>query len=121
MTRDVAPRLKFPKPALICSTFLPALQGAVSKMSASDPNSSIYMDDTPEKIKNKVSLAQQYLMSVNVYGIHSLIIITDGKESISCFLNPQRKANLCFIVVFWLRKAFRRRHLRSVFSFEALY
>jgi tryptophanyl-tRNA synthetase len=27
MTRDVAPRLNFPKPALIHSTFFPALQG----------------------------------------------------------------------------------------------
>ncbi|GHJ88420.1 hypothetical protein NliqN6_4822 [Naganishia liquefaciens] len=35
--------------------FLPALQGAQSKMSASDPNSAIYMTDTPNQIKNKIN------------------------------------------------------------------
>lgn len=55
MTRDVAPRLNFPKPALIHSTFFPALQGSKSKMSASDPNSSIFLTDTPKAIKDKVN------------------------------------------------------------------
>lgn len=54
MTRDVAPRLKMPKPALIHSMFFPALQGARSKMSASDPNSAIFLIDTPKQIKTKV-------------------------------------------------------------------
>merc|ERR1719373_1162771 len=53
MTRDVAPRLGFLKPALIHSTFFPALQGAQTKMSASDANSSIFLedDDKLEKIR----------------------------------------------------------------------
>lgn len=55
MTRDVAPKLGFSKPALIHSSFLPSLQGADTKMSASDLNSSIYLKDTPKEIKNKVS------------------------------------------------------------------
>lgn len=55
MTRDVAPKLKAPKPALIHSTFFPALQGAQTKMSASDPMSSIFMNDTPNQIKNKIN------------------------------------------------------------------
>ncbi|CAN8022772.1 unnamed protein product [Ixodes persulcatus] len=55
MTRDVAPRLGFPKPALLHSVFFPALQGAQSKMSASDPNSSIFLTDTPAQIKNKIN------------------------------------------------------------------
>ncbi|KAH3854762.1 tryptophan--tRNA ligase, cytoplasmic-like [Dreissena polymorpha] len=55
MTRDVAPRLGLPKPALLHSTFFPALQGAQSKMSASDPNSSIFLTDTDKQIKNKVN------------------------------------------------------------------
>lgn len=55
MTRDVAARLKLPKPALLHATFLPALQGAQNKMSASDPNASIFLNDTPKQIKNKVS------------------------------------------------------------------
>lgn len=55
MTRDVAPRLGFPKPALLHSTFFPALQGAKSKMSASDANSAIFLTDTPKQIKTKIN------------------------------------------------------------------
>ncbi|XP_053613352.1 tryptophan--tRNA ligase, cytoplasmic [Plodia interpunctella] len=55
MTRDVAARLKMPKPSLIHSSFLPALQGAQHKMSASDPNASIFLNDTPKQIKNKIN------------------------------------------------------------------
>lgn len=54
MTRDVAPRLGYPKPALLHSTFFPALQGPKSKMSASDPTSSIFLTDTNDEIKRKV-------------------------------------------------------------------
>ena len=62
MTRDVAPVLKFRKPALIHSTFIPSLQGAQTKMSASDENSSIYLTDTPKQIKNKVQSARSTLL-----------------------------------------------------------
>ncbi|XP_032090173.1 tryptophan--tRNA ligase, cytoplasmic [Thamnophis elegans] len=55
MTRDVAPRIGFPKPALLHSVFFPALQGAQTKMSASDPNSSIFLTDTPKQIKTKIN------------------------------------------------------------------
>ncbi|KAF5914299.1 hypothetical protein HPG69_000096 [Diceros bicornis minor] len=55
MTRDVAPRISYPKPALLHSTFFPALQGAQTKMSASDANSSIFLTDTAKQIKNKVN------------------------------------------------------------------
>ncbi|XP_041927900.1 tryptophan--tRNA ligase, cytoplasmic [Alosa sapidissima] len=55
MTRDVAPRIGYPKPALLHSTFFPALQGAQTKMSASDATSSIFLTDTPKQIKNKVN------------------------------------------------------------------
>lgn len=54
MTRDVAPRLSYPKPALLHSTFFPALQGPQSKMSASDPNTSIFLTDSMKEIKHKV-------------------------------------------------------------------
>lgn len=57
MTRDVAPRIGYPKPALLHSTFFPALQGAQTKMSASDANSSIFLTDTAKQIKDKVSVA----------------------------------------------------------------
>ncbi|KAF8126488.1 tryptophanyl-tRNA synthetase [Boletus edulis] len=55
LTRDVAQKLKYPKPALIHSRFFPALQGPQTKMSASNPNSSIFMSDTPNQIKNKIN------------------------------------------------------------------
>uniref|UniRef100_UPI00358E0652 tryptophan--tRNA ligase, cytoplasmic isoform X2 n=1 Tax=Myxine glutinosa TaxID=7769 RepID=UPI00358E0652 len=55
MTRDVAPRLGCPKPALLHATFFPALQGARSKMSASDANSAIFLTDSPKQIKNKIN------------------------------------------------------------------
>ncbi|KAH7910616.1 hypothetical protein BJ138DRAFT_1152468 [Hygrophoropsis aurantiaca] len=55
LTRDVAQKLKYPKPALIHSKFFPSLQGPQTKMSASDVNSSIYMSDTPNQIKNKIN------------------------------------------------------------------
>ncbi|KAF8528238.1 tryptophanyl-tRNA synthetase [Hysterangium stoloniferum] len=55
LTRDVATKLKYPKPALLHAKFFPALQGPQTKMSASDANSSIFMTDTPAQIKNKVN------------------------------------------------------------------
>ncbi|KAI9806751.1 MAG: tryptophan--tRNA ligase [Sarcosagium campestre] len=55
MTRDVAVRLKYPKPSLIHATFLPALQGPGSKMSASVDTSAIFMTDTQNGIKKKIN------------------------------------------------------------------
>ena len=55
MTRDVAPRLGYLKPALLHSSFFPAMQGAQTKMSASDTTSSIYLTDTPKQIKTKIN------------------------------------------------------------------
>ncbi|GAB1608185.1 tryptophan--tRNA ligase, cytoplasmic-like [Argonauta hians] len=55
MTRDVAPRMGVLKPSTMYSTFFPALQGSQSKMSASDPTSSIFLTDTNAQIKNKIN------------------------------------------------------------------
>ena len=55
LTRDVAHKLRYPKPTLLHAKFFPALQGPQTKMSASDVNSSIYMNDTPNQIKNKIN------------------------------------------------------------------
>ncbi|GLI58625.1 hypothetical protein VaNZ11_000360, partial [Volvox africanus] len=55
MTRDVAPRIGHQKPALIESKFFPALQGESGKMSASDTNSAIFVNDTPSQIKDKIN------------------------------------------------------------------
>lgn len=54
LTRDVAPRLGYEKPALIHSKFFPSLQGPKTKMSASSKSSTIYVTDTPKQIKKKV-------------------------------------------------------------------
>jgi len=56
MTRDVAPRLHFAKPAVVHSKFFPALQGPQTKMSASVEGSAIFMTDSPEEIEQKISL-----------------------------------------------------------------
>ncbi|KAK9907769.1 hypothetical protein WJX75_009683 [Coccomyxa subellipsoidea] len=55
MTRDVAPKLGYFKPALIESCFFPALQGETGKMSASDPTSAIFVTDTAKQIKTKIN------------------------------------------------------------------
>jgi len=55
MTRDVAHRIGGLKPALLHSSFFPALQGAQTKMSASDANSSIFLTDSMKEIKTKIN------------------------------------------------------------------
>lgn len=55
VTRDVAPRLGWLKPALIHSRFFPALQGYSTKMSASASATSIYVTDKPKEIKDKIN------------------------------------------------------------------
>ncbi|CAL1289735.1 unnamed protein product [Larinioides sclopetarius] len=54
MVRDVAPRLGFCKPTLLHSRFFPALQGSQTKMSASNPNSAIFLTDTADQIEKKI-------------------------------------------------------------------
>ena len=55
MTRDICQRLGHVKTATIEARFFPALQGESGKMSASDPNSAIFVTDTPKQIKTKVN------------------------------------------------------------------
>jgi tryptophanyl-tRNA synthetase len=54
LTRDIAERIGYLKPSLLHSKFFPALQGAGSKMSASDPNSAVFVTDTPTQIADKI-------------------------------------------------------------------
>lgn len=56
VTRDVAERMGFPKPAQIHSKFLPGL-GMVGKMSSSKPDTALFTIDDPEVIDKKVSAA----------------------------------------------------------------
>lgn len=55
VARDIAEKMKAKKPATVYTCFLPALQGAGSKMSASSSISSIYLNDTPAQIKKKIN------------------------------------------------------------------
>jgi tryptophanyl-tRNA synthetase len=53
ITRDIAEKLGYYKPAQIHCRFLPGL-GEGGKMSASEPETSIFTTDTPEVVKQKV-------------------------------------------------------------------
>jgi tryptophanyl-tRNA synthetase len=55
MTRDIAPRLRYLKPALLHSKFFPALQGENTKMSASVASSAIYLTDSPKVVKDTIN------------------------------------------------------------------
>jgi len=53
VTRDIAPKLGYCKPAQIHCRFVPGL-GKGGKMSASEPETCIFTTDTPETIKKKI-------------------------------------------------------------------
>ena len=53
VTRDLAPKLGYYKPAQIHCRFLPGL-GKGGKMSASEPETSIFTTDTPDVVKRKI-------------------------------------------------------------------
>lgn len=106
-TRDVAVRLKYPKPSLIHSKFFPALQGAQTKMSASNESSSIFMHDTPNQIKNKinkhaVSGGQETLEEQRRYGgnpdvdvsFQYLTFFVDNDEEIETLAKDYRAGRL---------------------------
>jgi tryptophanyl-tRNA synthetase len=54
ITRDVAPGLGYPKPALIHTKLMPSLKGMGAKMSASDPSSAIFVTDTAETARRSI-------------------------------------------------------------------
>lgn len=56
VTRDVAEKMGFYKPAQIHSKFLPSLQHT-GKMSSSKPEAAILTTDDPDTVENKISLA----------------------------------------------------------------
>ncbi|MGC8812010.1 MAG: tryptophan--tRNA ligase [Candidatus Aenigmatarchaeota archaeon] len=53
LTRDIAVKLGFPKPATILCKFLPSLTEG-GKMSTSVENTAIFTTDTPEKVETKI-------------------------------------------------------------------
>jgi len=55
MTRDVAGRLKYNKPCCIHSKMFPSLQGFKTKMSASNLDSAIFLNETKKQIEKKIN------------------------------------------------------------------
>jgi len=55
LTRDIAPKIGKPKPALIHNIMIPGLSGPRGKMSASDENGTIYTTDSPNIVKKKIN------------------------------------------------------------------
>jgi tryptophanyl-tRNA synthetase len=55
ITRDVAPRIGRPKPALIHNIMIPSLLGPGGKMSASEESGTIYTTDSAEQVKKKIN------------------------------------------------------------------
>ena len=55
LTRDIAPKIGRPKPALIHNIMIPALEGPGGKMSASDENGTVYTTDSPVVVKKKIN------------------------------------------------------------------
>ena len=56
VARDVVEKLGYPKPAIIHGKFVPGLRGE-PKMSSSDPNGTIYLNDDAETVRKKVNKA----------------------------------------------------------------
>lgn len=57
LTRDLARKLKFKKPILIHSKFMPSLRGVNAKMSSSDKDSVIFVSDSTKQIRKKINKA----------------------------------------------------------------
>ncbi|KAK1391418.1 hypothetical protein POM88_010474 [Heracleum sosnowskyi] len=73
--RDVAPRLGYQKPTLIESKSFHALQGEKGKMSASDPNSALYMIGSGKDIKTKI-------FAGDAFKVPLVIQVTDEEKCI---------------------------------------
>ncbi len=54
LTRDILPKLGYPKPASIQCLFLPPLTGTKGKMSSSEFNQAILTTDSPKEVENKI-------------------------------------------------------------------
>ncbi len=56
VARNAIDKLGYYKPAIMHSTFIPSLKGG-PKMSSSDPDNAIYLEDGPEAVEKKVNRA----------------------------------------------------------------
>jgi len=86
MTRDVADRMGYYKPAQIHSKFLPGL-GMLGKMSSSRPETAIFTTDEPEMVEKKISTS-----------------FTGGQPTVA--LQRQLGANALGCPVFWYLRYF---------------
>jgi tryptophanyl-tRNA synthetase len=86
MTRDIADKMNYYKPAQIHSKFLPGL-GMLGKMSSSKPETAIFTTDDPEVVDKKVSTA-----------------FTGGQPTVA--LQRQLGANALGCPVFWYLRYF---------------
>lgn len=55
MTRHIANKIKYKKPACIHSKFIPNITGDSGKMSASVDSSCVWITDTPKQIHKKIN------------------------------------------------------------------
>lgn len=55
LTRDIAPKISKNKPSLIHNIMIPSLEGPGGKMSASNPNSTIYTTDEAKVVAKKIA------------------------------------------------------------------
>jgi len=55
LTRDIAPKIGRPKPALLHNIMIPALEGPGGKMSASDGDGTVFTTDAPDVVKKKIN------------------------------------------------------------------
>mmetsp|Transcript_22633 Transcript_22633/g.35537 ORF Transcript_22633/g.35537 Transcript_22633/m.35537 type:complete len:519 (-) Transcript_22633:50-1606(-) len=58
LARDVATKLKEPKPVLLHTRFVPSLQGVGTKASSSIPSSTVFLSDSQQDIKKKIMRAK---------------------------------------------------------------
>ena len=85
MTRDVAPRLKFLKPALLHSIFFPALQGPKTKMSASVDSSAIFLTDGIPRAKKGEKYVIFIFFKIFFFSVQGFVTQTK-KTSTSCYI-----------------------------------
>ncbi len=119
LTRDIAKKLGYPKPAQIHNRMLPGLTGD-AKMSSSKPENAIYMTDVPELVKWKIMGADsnEDMGRCPVYLMH-YYLLTESDEDLDDIkqecLNQRDcgecKAGLVKVVTRFLKRHQRRRKL----------
>jgi tryptophanyl-tRNA synthetase len=81
LTRDIARKLGYPKPAQIHGRMLPGLTGN-TQMSSSQPETAIYMTDVPELVEKKIEYANTPKDRVNcpLFQFHYFLLTESDEE-----------------------------------------